>query len=424
MKTIIKTTIIVLAVLLLAFPATAYDFMVDGLCYNRNADGTSVTVTSQNSNTPSYTSLSGSLTIPPSVTYDGTTYAVTSIGDFAFRSCTGLTSLTIPNSVTEIGLYAFDSCRGLTSADIPNSVTSIGNFAFSTCGLTSVTIPNSVTSIGNSAFSYCRSLSSITVEEGNAIYDSRENCNAIIETATNIFLAGCKNSFIPNSVTSIGSAAFSGSKGLTSVTIPNSVTLIDSFAFAGCSGLTSVTIPNSVTSIGYSAFSGCSGLTSLTIPNSVTTIASAAFWECTGLTSVTIGESVTEIGGSAFWGCSGLKIINCRIIDPSSVTLGSTVFKYVPKTTCMLHVPVGSAAAYQAADQWNAFTIVDDLIVPSLADINRDGTVDVADISAVVSVSLGKAAMAGWRTCDINGDGSVDVADISIVVSVTMSKNI
>ena len=193
--------------------------------------------------------------------------SVTSIGEYAFYQCSGLTSVTIGNSVTSIGEQAFRGCTGLTSVTIPNSVTSIGSSAFRGCtGLTSVTIPNSVTSIGNYAFSNCSSLTSIIVENGNTVYDSRNDCNAIIETATNTLIVGCPNTIIPNSVTSIGEYAFYQCSGLTSVTIPNSVTSIGYRAFYGCSGLTSVTIPNSVTSIGQSDFSGCSGLTSMEAP--------------------------------------------------------------------------------------------------------------------------------------------------------------
>ena len=300
--------------------------------------------------------------------------SVTSIGDCAFCECSGLTSVTIPNSVTSIGYNAFSDCSGLTGAiTIPNSVTSIGDCAFSGCsgltsvtignsvaeiggnafdccsGLTSVTIPNSVTTIGSSAFSGCSGLESIVVENGNSKYDSRNGCNAIIETATNTLISGCMNTVIPNSVTSIGGYAFKGCSGLMSVIIPNSVTSIGYDAFSGCSGLESIvvengnskydshdncnaiietatntlisgcmntTIPNSVTSIGACAFSGCSGLTAVTIPNSVTSIGGNAFYGCSGLTSVTIPNSVTEIGGCAFCGCSGLTSVTI----PNSVT--------------------------------------------------------------------------------------------------------
>ncbi len=278
-----------------------------------NVNGTEGTESSDDTNVPKnmiyYTTANGEILTPNEVdsyTFGATlisnTYEdgkgiltfdndVTSIGNSAFYGCSGLTSITIPNSVTSIGAKAFSSCSGLTSITIPNSVTSIGSSAFYGCrGLTSITIPNSVTSIGEEAFSYCSGLTSITVTDGNTVYDSRDNCNAIIETATNTLIAGCKNTIIPNSVTSIGDYAFWFCSGLTSVTIGNSVTNIGKEAFAYCSGLTCITIPNSVTSIGEWVFYGCSGLTSITIPNSVTSIGYSAFYYCIGLEEVHITD--------------------------------------------------------------------------------------------------------------------------------------
>jgi len=255
---------------------------------------------------------------------------VTSIGNYAFDGCSGLTSVTIPNSVTSIGESAFFVCSGLTSVTIPNSVTSIGMSTFQYCfSLTSINIPNSVTNISACAFSGCRGLTSITIP----------NSVTSIEDAAFESCTGLTSINIPNSVTSIGEDAFCNCSGLISVTIPNSVTSIGSRAFSGCTGLTSITIPNSVTSIGYSAFSRCSGLISVTIPESVTSIGDGNFSGCSGLTSVTIPNSVTYIGERAFNGCTSLTSVTI----PNSVTsIGEDAFngcylladKFVNKSNC------------------------------------------------------------------------------------------
>ena len=278
---------------------------------------------------------------------------VTCIGSYAFSGCSGLTSVSIPNSVTDIGIETFADCSGLTSVTIPNSVTSIGDSAFSGCsGLTSVTIPNSVMYIGWLAFSVCNGLTSVTIGDGvtiiglQAFYNCSRLTNITVIAANTVYksvdglllskdgrnlIQGVNGKVtIPDGVTSIGDCAFSGCSGLTSVTIPNSVTNIGWSAFSGCSGLTSVTISDGVTSFGDYAFRGCSGLTSVTLPNSVTNIGSYAFSSCSGLTSVTIPSGVTIIGAYAFSDCNGLMSVTI----PDSVTsIGGGAFSNCSRLT-------------------------------------------------------------------------------------------
>ena len=357
---------LILVALAVPHSALAYDFSAvapsgQTLYYNI-VDG-SAHVTSQNNNYPYYNSYpTGDLAIPSSVVYNGNSYNVTSIDYAAFALCSGLTSVTIPNSVTSIDSGAFYNCSGLTSvvfnADscaIPtdtsyrpfNGCSNISSFTFGDSvryipayicygltGLTSVTIPNSVTSIGPRAFYNCSGLTSV--------FFNPDSCADIYYYNYYNFhpFSGCDNisSFtFGDSVRYIPAYICYGLTGLTSVTIGGSVTSIGDGAFYNCSGLTSVVFNadscTAPTSSYYRPFYGCynissftfgdsvryipayicyglAGLTSVTIPNSVTSIGNYAFSNCSGLTSVTIPNSVTSIGNSAFYYCSGLTTPN------------------------------------------------------------------------------------------------------------------
>lgn len=261
---------------------------------------------------------------------------VTSIGDYAFDGCDGITSVTIPNSVTSIGKEAFMICRHLTNVTIPDSVTSIGESAFHGCeDLKSVTIPDSVTNIGNYAFAGCWALETVTLSHNitnisEHMFRGCENLKDITipDSVTSIdkwAFSGCNftSITIPNSVTTIGNNAFNSCDLLKSITIPNSVANIDDSAFEICSSLENITIPDSVTTIGNNAFGHCTSLTSITIPDSVTSIGAGTFMYCNALTGVTISDSVTSIGDWAFKGCTSLT----NITLPDSVkTIGSGAF--------------------------------------------------------------------------------------------------
>ena len=240
---------------------------------------------------------------------------------------TEIIDLTIPENVTYIGEIVFVDCSGLSSVTFPNSVTTIGKRSFGGCtGLTSITIPNSVTSIGENAFS-TKNVLSINVDSSNKFYDSRDGCNAIIETNANKLILGCMNTIIPDGITTIGTFAFYSCTGLTVVNIPNSVESIEAWAFEKCTELSNLSLGNNVKAIGQSAFNGCVSLLELSIPNSVSDIGPSAFANCTGLTSISIPNNITSIGDYSFYRCSNLSTL---IISSSVQNIWTRTFAECP----------------------------------------------------------------------------------------------
>lgn len=270
--------------LMIALLSFAHDFEVDGIYYrilSSNPEADEVAVTYRGTSYSQYKNeYEGVVNIPESVEYNGTTYRVTVIGGSAFNGCSRITTVVIPNGIESIALYAFSGCSGLTS----------------------IYIPSSVIFIADGEFSDCDNLSSIIVESANPIYDSRNNCNALIETSTNTLLKGCGNTILPNTVTAIGYRAFYRCKELTSITIPSNIKTIGEGSFAACSNLSSVTIEEGATKIAYSAFQVCGSLTSVTIPNSVETIGGLAFMGCGKLEKISFGNGLSVIGERAFEG--------------------------------------------------------------------------------------------------------------------------
>lgn len=280
------------AFILCLISISAEEFYVDGIKYYINSDGESVNVCYGRLPIdgfiyigPSY-DISGGLSIPEKVSYNGKTYLVTGIDYRAFYNCYELTSINIPKTVS---------------------------------------------SIEKEIFYGCSKLANIIVDSDNTHYDSRDNCNAIINTSSNTLIAGCMNTIIPNSISAIGDHAYYNCPGLTNVNIPNSVTKIGKDAFSSCSGLSSITIGNSVTLISDEAFSGCSALTSVTIPN-----------------------SVTKIGYRAFSPCTRITTVNCHNTTPPYIENGT----FGVDSCCVLYVPANSIDKYKNAQYWKNFKYI------------------------------------------------------------------
>lgn len=276
--------------------------------------------------------------------------SVSEIGECAFKGCGGLESITIPQGVRAIWADAFKDCVDLKTVNLPNSLITIGSYSFENCSsLISAVIPKSVAIIYNTPFRYCNSLERLVVEEGNQTYDSRNDCNAIIETASNKLIQGCNSTVIPNTVRRIESFSFMGS-GIKDVVIPEGVVQIGMFAFFQCTEIESVKIGGTVSEIGSSAFSICISLKSVEVDNGVEEIPGGVFNPCINLTNVILPPSIKYIGDGAF---SSERIDSFMILATTPPNIDAYAFGMAYNVNII--VPEGSKELYEQDSNWNKY---------------------------------------------------------------------
>lgn len=330
-----------LTFLLLSFCLFAHadEVTINGIKYNIITKGDVATVIAGDAK------YKGNIVIPNEVTYNDKAYTVTAIGSEAFRECTGLTSIELPNTITTIGYNSFYK-TAIKSIKIPNSVTTIESRAFFECrGLTKVEIPNNVTKIGDYAFCWCYGLTSITI--GSSVtsigYEAFGSCNKLTSIT------------IPNNVTNLGEYAFEDCTALKSIVLSNSIKTIKSYTFSGCSMLSDIKIPSSVTNIEAGAFSGCTSIVNIEIPNSVSKIGSSfgsgTFSGCSNLEKIVIGNNVKNIDGYVFSGCDKLTEIYCYALEVPNAQ--SKIFYQAYPEFITLYVPEESIQKYIATEPWN-----------------------------------------------------------------------
>jgi hypothetical protein len=443
-------------------------FEKDGIRYSTTGDNT-VAVTYR-----TIESYVGAVNIPPDVTYSNVTYNVTSIGDQTFQNCNLLASVTIPASVAYIGEYAFWGCSSLASLAIPDAVTGIGECAFYYCDmLTSVTvgsqntvyssengllfnktktriilcpagksgtyaIPGTVTHLGEASFFGCEKLTSITIP-GSVTHieaSALSHCTGLTAVALpasvkelgSYAFSGCSNLAsltIPDGIEKIGSFAFSQCRNLTSLAIPNSVSNFGDAVFNECSGLTSVTLPGGVTRVGDSAFSGCSSLPSVNIPAGVTYIGDVAFSGCSSLGSLVIPAGVTFIGDAAFHGCTGLTSIEVGWTTPPAFPGNVTAGMEDVGGNCIITVPAGAKALYEASSFWSKFEIIEKggtsaIVTVSSSELTfgaNDATPQPVTVTAAAGVIWTVAKDSAWITLSRTSGVGVQTLNITLTAN-------
>ena len=410
------STIVVMLLPMMASAYKGYDVKINGLYYKLNTTDKTASVAcnsyyeEESGHLWYENDYSGDIIIPDEVSYNNVTYRVTGIGDGAFGATyqpdPSITSVTIPNSVTTIGNQAFEGCIYLTSIIIPSSVTSIGASAFDSCsGLTSITIPKSVTSIGENAFDSCPALNSIIVEEGNSVYDSRDNCNALIESNTNKLIKGCKNTIIPNTIKTIGKYAFCGCDGLTSIDIPNGVLSIEERAFSQCGDLTTITIHSSVLSIGVWAFGYCFNLTDYYCYSSNYSLDPGLDNNTMSMTLHVPSAYIYDFSNSNLWRrfSSIVPIVDpgTGILETPTISIVNGILKFDCGTD-------GADYVYSITYPGSMTSAGNNVQLPQTFTVSvyavKDGYVNSDTVTKQITITNGLNG-------DLNGDGTVNVAD-------------
>ena len=319
-------------------------------------------------------------------------------------------TIELPNSVTSMGASPFSGCTSLKSFVVPDSIRELGVRYFWKCsGLESVFVSRSVEKIYNTTFDGCTNIKRVVVDSCNQKYDSRDNCNAIIETATNNLFLGFSTTEIPNTVRSIGDGAFRQCRGLKAISFPNLLRSIGMGAFVGCTGLKTVDIPNSVTSISPSAFSRCDSLRRIRMANGVTSIGDNAFGVCEQLEEVVLPTSLTNLG--AAFSYSPIKTL-VYLTDSVPCAVASNTLKTV-ETVCVLESMVSK---FKETEYWRDKKIkpYDGIPLNTALDLNGDWKINSADVVVTYNwISDSIVLEDGEKNpADLNQDGTVNSADV------------
>ena len=343
---------------------------------------------------------------------------VTSIGGHCFEDCRELENVKLSQNLTILEGSLFDGCVGLKHVIIPNGVTEIRYSAFAWCmGLESIVIPASVTKIDRNPFQSCTSLTSMVVEEGNPVFDSRDNCNAIIETATNKLYAGCLTTVLPSTIDSIGNMAFSYAVySGECLDIPDRLKFIGWMSFDGSPNLKKICGGDSLIYIEYYGFGSCHELKEIYLGKSLKTISEGAFSNSVKLTTVVLQDSVNYIGPRAFDNSKLLESFTCKALTPPE--LGTKAFPDEALANATLYVPMRTIEDYRNADGWKDFAHIEGIYLP--VDANADGKINVSDINAMLNRLLSGEEITD-PVYDMNCDGAVNVTDVMLMINYIMT---